>query len=492
MAEGAPMNTTQHDRRLVGSLFWTALGKWGGQAVSWGSVFVIARLVSPGEFGLVAMANTYMGLLTLIGEFGIMATVVNVRGLDSRDHRQLNSISLLIGLLAMAVTAAGAVPLAEFFREPQLRGLLLTMGLGFPFASLRAVPMGLLQRELRHKTISMVEVSQVIFQALVSLGLALWGAGSYALVVGTLAGTIWGSMGMLYLKHPGYTVPEPRRLKEVLKFSWAVLTSNVCWYAYSNSDFFVAGRVLGAKALGAYSMAWSLSLMPAEKVATVIMRVLPGFFSHHAENLPELRRYVCLATEGLALLTFPMALGLMLTAPLSVPLLLGPGWTEAIVPLMLLAGYAALMSLAMIVAQILLAVGKPKTAMWNTVLKAVVMPAAFWYFSRWGGKGIAMAWLIFWPVLTAPMYWSAFRAVQMPAGQYLAALRPALGCSTAILIATGTAILVLPAEWPAVVRLVVEIVAGVAGTAVALATVHRARMKSFYESFQAMRRGPGK
>ena len=272
------------DRHLVNSIAWTALVKFGSQVVSWACFLVVARLVAVSDFGLITMGAAFVGVISLIGEFGIGAAVVNLRNVPEQQIKRLNCISVLFGLAAFALTIILAVPTAQFFHAPQLVRIMPVMGLGFPLAGLRTVPQALMQRALKFKLISLIEAVQIWVQAAVTIIFALAGGGFWALVAGTLAGTACGDILPLFCYRPGFALTQLSSLSGILQFGSSVTISNVCWYLYSSADFAVAGRMLGKEALGAYSMAWTVATLPAEKLAGLIMRVMPGVLIHKPER----------------------------------------------------------------------------------------------------------------------------------------------------------------------------------------------------------------
>src|SRR5439155_593304 len=114
------------------------------------------------------------------------------------------------------------------------------------------------------------------------------------------------------------------------------------WYVSANTDFLVAGRILGKTALGFYNVAWTLASVPVDKVAALVGQVTPAFFSAVQTDRPAMRRYLLRITEGIALITFPVSLGLVLVARDFVLVVLGSKWEGTIAPLRLLAAYATL------------------------------------------------------------------------------------------------------------------------------------------------------
>ncbi len=477
-AESTPA-AARLDTHLVSSVAWTAAAKWGSQIVSWACFLLVARLVPVRDFGLIAMASAFLGVLALLGEFGIGSTVVNLRQLEPRQLSQLNGLSVLCGISGLAVTALIARPMALFFRAPELVWMAPVMGLGLVFTGIRGVPQGLLQRDLRFKLISAIEATQMCVQAVLTLALAAWGGGYWALILGTLCGNACASLLPLVWSRPGLRFPHWRSIAGALRFSRTVTVSNVCWYAYSNADFVVAGRTLGKEALGAYSMAWTLATLPAEKLGSLVLRVMPGFLSNSQSDPAALRRYLCRVTEVIALVTIPAATAIALTASDFVPLVLGSRWRPAIAPLVLLSVYGAMSSLSPILPASLNAVGRPASAMWNAILKLLIFPPAFWYASRWGAAGIAAAWVCLYPLLSIPLLAAALRALALPLREYLASLVPGLTCSGAIAACVLIAAAVIPQGSPAWVRFAAEASAAAAGSVCALCLFHLDRVRAY-------------
>jgi len=468
------------DVRLIDSIVWTAAGKWGTQLISWACFLIVARLLSPGDYGLLGMTTVYLGLVALLSEFGIGSAVVNLRDLTAGQIRQLNTLSLLLAGAAVGLSLLAARPLAAFFNAPELPLVVMVMSTGFLVSGLRAVPHASLQRDLRFRFLAAVESGQTVVQAVITVVLAALGAGYWALVAGGLLGPATGAVCMLAVRRTGFAWPQRQSLRRALSFSWAVLVANVCWYAYANADFTVAGKVLGKSALGFYTLAWTIATLPGQKITSLVVRVTPGFFSACRQDPAALRRYVCRLTEAITMITVPAILGIAVVAPDLVPVVLGAKWEPSVAPLTLLCIFTAVSSGISMFPQILNAMGRERLGMWNSILKVMVLPPAFYIGSHWGGTGIAAAWLITYPPLNLPLYWWGFRAIQMRPGEYLRALRPswsgALVMSAAVLLFRS-----LTGSWPAGLRLGLEVATGVAAYLLVLLTFQRERTRGYLQ-----------
>jgi O-antigen/teichoic acid export membrane protein len=483
------VETRTLDRSLLHGVAWTAAAKWASQALSWVSWLIVARLLSPEDYGLVGMATIYLGLITLLSEFGLGTAVLAVRELNVEQINQLNGLAVLLGLASLLGSCIVAIPVGHFFRAPQLPLVVVVMSTTFVIASFKTVPLALLQRDLRFKALALIELSQALVLAISMIGFAVAGFRYWTLVCGGVLGAAISTGWVLRLRRVPLALPRPNSLKRAMTVSSDVLIGRLCWYASANADFLVAGRILGKAALGVYNVAWTLASIPAERVVALVGQVTPAFFSAVQTDPPAIRRYLLGITEGIALITFPVSLGLALVARDFVVVVLGSKWEGAILALQLLAAYAAFRSITPLLPQVLQTTGDSRFEMWRMVAAAVVMPPSFYISGqRWGTVGLAMAWMLVDPVLAFMLYWRVFSRIHLSPKAYFGALWPALS-GTALMAAVVLAVGVSAREWTAGPRLTVQIGAGMISYGLACLVLHREQFEAFRELLVATRRG---
>jgi PST family polysaccharide transporter len=472
---------------MVRAIAWNAAAKWITQILSWAATIVVARLLTPSDYGLVGMAGIYLGLAGLIGQAGIGDAILALRDLTRRQIAELNTVALLAGVALVGVSYAMASPLAIFFSAPHLRLVVIISASTYIINALQVVPSALLQKELRFKLLSILESVRTLVQVLVTIGLALLGFSYWSLVWGTVVGTAATTALMLFARPYSFAWPTFRGLRRELRFSGHLMASSIGWYIYSNADFLVAGRLLGASLLGDYTVAWTISSAPIEKVGNLITRVTPAFFAAVQHDMVELRRYVLRLTEVLSYVTVPASIGIALLADLIVPVVLGPKWIGVIGPLRLLGIFVAYRSLNTIPGRVLTAIGDTGFVMWTTLAAAVIMPASFFVGSRWGTNGIAAAWVVMYPVITIPVYWRMFRRIGMTASEYISSVLPAVNASLLMTVA------VLFSRWTtsalsSPVRLSILVVVGVLTYGATLLAFYRQRVKRLLRAVRELRK----
>jgi O-antigen/teichoic acid export membrane protein len=478
------------DGSLLRGVVWTAGAKWVAQGLTWVSWLIVARLLSPEDYGLVGMAAIYLGLVTLLSEFGLGTAVLAVRELSVQQINQLNCLAVLLGLASLLASCVMAIPLGRFFHAPELPLVVVAMSTTFVITAFKTVPLALLQRDLRFKTLALIDLSQALVVAVSMVGFAVAGLRYWTLVWGGVLGALMSTGAVLRLRHVRFARPRPRSLKQAVTLSSDLVIARLCWYAYSNADFLIAGRILGRTALGFYTLAWTLASIPVDRVAALVGQVTPAFFSAVQKEAVAVRRYFLRITEGLALITFPVSVGLALVARDFVLVVLGSQWASTIVPLQLLAAYAALRSITPLVHQVLVTIRDSRFVMWNMVAAAVLLPTSFYVGgSRWGTVGLAMAWVLVDPVINVMAYWRLFSRIGLSPRAYFVALWPGLSATAlmaVVVVAVGVSI---GSEGTAGLRLAAQIGAGLISYAFACRVLHWARFKAFFELVRAARGG---
>ena len=477
------------DRSLVRGVAWTGGVKWLTQAATWVATLIVARLLSPEDYGLVGMATVYVGLLALLSESGIGTTILTIRELEGRAVEELHSVAVAAGVAGFALSCLVAKPLSIFFHQPALQGVIIALSVNFVITALRTVPQSLLRRDLRFRRTAAIEGASSIIVAATSIALAMAGFRYWTLVVATLLGSAVATVSVLVARPVRFRRPAFANMGRTLRVSRDILVGTIAWYVFENADFFVAGKVLGAAALGVYTVAWNLAYSVVEKVTGLISGVTSSIFSAAKHDAALLERYVVQITGALSLVLLPATVGVALVAPELVRSVLGQKWTAAIVPLQILVLYASVRSLTPILAQALTVAGDTRYTMMRSVVAAVCMPIGFLVGSRWGIIGVASAWIVVHaPLVVAPLFRRATTRLGVSATAYFAAIRPAAVSSVVmaiVVIAAGYALGSVLSDGP---RLAVKVVLGAAVYAACLGGVFRARVMAVVN---ALRRASG-
>jgi len=476
------------DRSLVSGIVWTGAAKWSTQVITWGATLILARLLTPADFGLVGLAMVYVGLVKVVNEMGLTSAIVKFQNLTDEEIRQLHGLAMLLGGAGVILSCLIAVPLGWAFDAPGLPIVIVVMSLSFPLAAVRMVPLGLLQREFRYRYLATTEAAAAITMAIIEPLCAWFGYRHWSLVIGELAGIAMSSGWILSRRRVRPAWPRPRALAPVLRFTSHLLGARLAWAFYSDADFMVVGKRFGEGSLGLYKMAWTLSTAPMHKITELVTRVTPSIFAAVQNDAAAVRRYLLNITEGMSLVTFPLAFGMALTADDVVRLALGPQWEMSILPLRLLACYISVRSITSLLSQVLVATGESGLVMRNGILALIVMPGSFLLGSLWGPAGVAAGWIVGYPITVLPMYMRLGQRIGLTARQYIDSIVPALSASAAMIAAVLAVRWSLSAADPLVLRVAAQVGTGAAVYCGVLLLFHRARLDRVRRAFEDLRR----
>lgn len=449
------------DRSLVAGVAWNGVIKLLVQAAAWGSTLVVARLLSPDDYGVMGLAALFLGLIELVTEFGIGIAVATRKDLTEPQTRELNSVAAIMGVGGLLIICLIAPLAGRFFHDSRLPAVLMVLSITFLLSSFRSVPWGLLQRDLRFKRLAIYDGFQALALAALSVVLALLGFRYWTLVIASVASALISAM-IAIIKHPvGFRWPRIADLKPLLSFSGNIVGQRMAWYGYSNSDFFVAGKMLGSGPLGNYTLAWNLSHV-TDKLTALVLQITPPVLAKVQDDRAELRRYVIRISEAMSLTVMPLMIGLALVANDFVPLVLGAKWQSMIFPLQVLSAYSIVGVVLPLFGQVLNVTGHEAFAMRHNVLQFTVMPCCFVAGAYLGGiDGIVLGWLLGHPLLGLRIARYTLRTIDLSLREYFVrALGPSVtGCLIMALAVIGT-----QAAWsspsPGVAKLALEITIG--------------------------------
>jgi O-antigen/teichoic acid export membrane protein len=470
------------DRAFVGGIAWTAGAKWMSQLLSWPSVIICARLLSPSDFGIVEMAGFYFIITNVVAEFGVGMAVLQMRELDAAIVAQLNTVALLVGTLAFGISLAAAPLIAAFFRSPALQKLVMIASLSFILTSFEAIPLGLLQRDMNYRRLSVAESVQAAVTAIVSVACAWAGLAYWSLIVGNLIGRASNIALAVYWRPARFATPHWKNVRAPLQFGLEIAMQRIVGTVGNLSDSMVIGRTLGQAPLGIYRQASNLGSTPADKIGALIMRVTGPLFARVQTDRDLMRRYFLIFTETLAVSIFPLLFGLAAVSKEAVQLLLGSKWAGAASPLRWIAIYMAIRSMIYLANQLLTTLRFTRFGMWMSFLNFGLMPIAFYVASSRGVGAVAAA------VTAIPIFVKVLRTIQCSLAEYLRSLMPALIGSAAMLLAVnGLKLWLAPAYGTVFGRLMLEIVVGAAAYGAIVWIFFRARITQYFRFFLQLR-----
>lgn len=379
--------------KVLGGIFWQAGGTAINVVLQLLVLAVLARLLGPTEFGLIASTMIVIALPGVFSESGINRFVVRAPRLTDRYVRTVFALAVWINLI-LALALIGLAPaIALFFRSDDLVPVLRTASPLFVLVGLSIVPRSLLEREFQFKSLARIRVlSYAVGYGLVGITLALLGLGVYSLVAANLALQLLSVILLLRKRpHPRGLVPELPIAREVAAYTLGLGLGWIANYLALQGDRIIVGRFLGPATLGFYSRAYRLMTAPANLFGKVVNTVLLPALSQIQDQPERLAPAFRRAVASTALIALPVSTILVVLGPEIVALMLGPKWTAVVPPLQILAAGAYFRVGYKISGTLAIATGAVYRLAWIQWVYATIVLSGAWLGSRHGMAGVALA-----------------------------------------------------------------------------------------------------
>lgn len=378
------------------AVIWRSGSQVLTQIVSWASTLIVIRLLAPEDYGLFAMAQVMLTLLSTMNGWGLASALIREDEVSEERLRQtLGMLILLNG--GLALTQFIAAPLvAAWFEQPMVTQLLRVQSLLYLAVPFCALPHAILSRRMDFRRPAQVRLAAALAGAITALTGALSGWGVWTLVSAPMMMLLTEAVGMTWAARapirPSFRFTGARH---IAGFGGVMTATQIFWFVQSQADVMIAGRVLDPHSLGVYTTGLFLAQLMAAKFVPPINEVAYAAYSRQqTEGQADQIAPALLATVRLVMLVgLPAYAGLAVVAPVLVPVLLGDKWVGIVPLLPILAGAMAMLTLQILFSPATNARGFPGIALKVTMLGSVVMPLAFFTGSYWGVAGFAWGWV---------------------------------------------------------------------------------------------------
>jgi O-antigen/teichoic acid export membrane protein len=332
--------------RTVRGMAWAYGAYAGGRTLVLVSTAILARLLSPSDFGVVALAVVFITFLEAIKDLGLSQALIVASPEEEAVRAQtVFAWSVVLGVLLALVTAAISPLVASFFDQPQLRGLLPVLGLMFVLRALGTTHESLARKHLNYRVRTISEIVEAGVRGLVGIALALDGFGAWSLVIGFVLGVASNTVVLWLLVdfRPRWRLTHTH-LRDLLSFGGVLTLVDIAAVVFYNTDYLFIGRVLGAASLGLYSIGFRIPELVILNVAHVAADVL--FPAYSALDRTRLREGYITALRYMTMLTVPLAAGLVVLARPLILVVFGHKWVGSIPVTRVIALYTLFATLA--------------------------------------------------------------------------------------------------------------------------------------------------
>ncbi|HEX7336553.1 MAG TPA: lipopolysaccharide biosynthesis protein [Gemmatimonadales bacterium] len=373
-------------------MFWTASSNGLNAVLKVVVLIVLARLLSPADFGIVSAALIVIGFSAVFSQLGLGPALVQRTRLEPRHISTAFAASVIIGLLLAGVLWVTAPAIARFFHMESSVEVLRALAWIFPIKGLSGVAECLVQRDLKFRWLATRDVlSYGLGYGVVGIVLAWAGWGVWSLVIAQMTQTVLNTAILLSVRPPALRpLPSWRAFVELMNFGAGFTAARVANFMANQGDNLVVGRVLGPQALGIYTRAYQLMAVPTTLFGDVLDRVLFPTMAKVQHDPPRLAGAYLQAVASIALVMLPIGVVMTLLAPEVVVTLLGPKWVEVIPPFQVFAIGLLFRTSYKMSDSISRATGAVYRRAWRQAIYASLVFLGAWVGSRWGVTGVSI------------------------------------------------------------------------------------------------------
>ncbi|OPY00281.1 MAG: Teichuronic acid biosynthesis protein TuaB [Syntrophorhabdus sp. PtaB.Bin006] len=381
--------------RTTNALKWSLISHLVEQLLQLIILVFLARLLDPKDFGLVGIITIFTNFAFLLSDLGFGAALIQRKDIGEHHLDAVFSLNIMIGLLLTVLFVCISPLIAAFYDEPSLKFITSITALGFVIASLSNANIALLRREMNFKRIAIIQIASLAGSGIASILLAFWGCGVWCLVFQSLifqsirTGVTWISSH----PKPHFKINGDAR-KDLFGYGLNLTGFNVFNYWVRNADNFLVGKIIGPHALGIYSKAYTSMTLPILQITDVVSRVMFPALSSIQTDVSKVKMMYLKVIRCIALVTCPIALGLLAIARPFVLVVLGDKWVEVIPVLQILCIIGVIQGVSSSMGLLFTSLGRTDLMLRWGIFSGITYIVAFLIGIKWGILGVSIAYVV--------------------------------------------------------------------------------------------------
>lgn len=367
-------------KNIRAGVFYTALAKYSNIVISILIGAVLARLLSPEEFGIVAIITVFISFFNLLSSFGFGAAIVQNQSLTDEDLSSIFSFTIVFGFVLSAIFFIGSPLISAFYGKEELTNLSRLMAVTILFYTFQIVPNALITKNLRFKEIGIISVIIHLITGAAAILLAYLGFSYYALIINGILNAVLLFIAYFFLAPVKLSFKiRLSSIRKIIKFSTYQFLFQFINYFAGNTDNLLIGKFFSASALGYYDKAYKLMLMPVQNLTFVITPVLHPVLSKFQNDKKIIYEAYYKIVKLLALIGFPLSIFLFFNAYEIVNIMYGPQWDQSIPVFKLLALAVGIQIVIMSSGSIFQATNRTDLLFYSGLLSTLLLVAGILY-----------------------------------------------------------------------------------------------------------------
>lgn len=324
-------------KELVSGVFYIAVAKYSGILFQIVVSAILARLLSPTDFGIVAVATVIITFFSILSDIGIGPAIIQKKELNREDLKSIFSFTVILGFIIASLFFSLAGIIADYYKNEVLVSICRLLSLQIFFSCMNIVPQNLQYKAKRFRFTAFTTLGVQIGTGVIAVTGAFNGIGIYALTLSPICSPFLLFLIYNYRERLGFTLKiQKTSMKKIMRFSIYQFMFNLINYFSRNLDKLLIGRFIGLSPLGYYEKSYRLMMMPLQNITFIVTPVMQPIFSTFQNNLYELGAKYQKILVFLAYISFPLSAFCFFSARELILLFFGPQWEGAIIPFQIL------------------------------------------------------------------------------------------------------------------------------------------------------------
>lgn len=395
---------------------WTAASQLARIILQYLTTFILVKLLSPSDYGLMAMSVIVIGFLEIFKDLGTSSALIQQKKINDALLNSVFWLNLFFGAAITFLLFFSADLIALFYNEPRLTSILQVLSITFFISSIGIVHKTLLEKNLNFDFLAKIEVISSFLSSIVGITMALLGYGVWSLVFQSLVNTLGISISLwLFYKWKPRFVLKLSEISKIVKYSSNLIGFNIVNYGVRNADYLLIGKFLGDVSLGHYYLAYRIMLYPLQNITAVISRVLFPVYSEIQDDNAKFRFTYLTVAKAIAIITFPMMFGIMGVSDSFVKVFFSEKWNSEllIILLIIFSPLGLIQSVSSTVGLIYQAKGRTDMMFKWSLFAGIVFITAFIIGLKWGVLGVALSYFISYLLVTYPSFAIPFKLIEL-------------------------------------------------------------------------------
>jgi lipopolysaccharide exporter len=382
-------------KKVIQSLKWVVVGKVIVQLIRWSVTFWVVRLLTPTDFGIVALSDFYLDFLWMFAITGAGSAVIQKRNISKNALREFFTVILALNFVLFIILLLSADTLASLYEEPRMAEAIRISAYCFLIIAFQMIPSALLTREMDFKRLTFFNIFSQTVSSLSTLIMACKGMGFLALVYGEVVRLSIQTL-LKYWYSPILVWPKIsfREVRSLISFGSSVSIHRVLWHIYAHLDIAIAGLILSTADVGSYQVAVFIAAIPISKVIPSLKQVALPAYSQIQESFDKVQQYFLKSHRLGMYIILPIFFGISSISDLFIPVVFGDKWLNSVIPLTFLSLAMPFRFSEELFSPVLEGINQTNILIKNTILIIITMSVAIYIGSHYGIKGLSFSWLI--------------------------------------------------------------------------------------------------